>query len=98
MTQQSNGSSKRAGGEDRMDLLVCIPCRDAGSTKPTPVAINVVLPLFWDSAHSVAMIKHSITTAKAVIKHLNPGQVPVLDAGQPLFALARKFNGFGQVH
>ncbi|XP_072178978.1 uncharacterized protein [Diadema setosum] len=42
-----------------------------------PAAINALLPLFVDSAHSVAMIKHSMTIVKAAIQHLNPGQVPL---------------------
>ena len=57
-----------------------------------PAAINALLPLFLDSAHSVAMIKHSMTIIKAAIQHLNPGQVPVLAADQPLFALAKEIQ------
>ena len=40
-------------------------------------AISALLPLFTDSAHSVAMIKHSMTLVQAAIKYLNPGQTPV---------------------
>jgi len=43
-----------------------------------PPAINSLLPLFTDNAHSVAMIKHSMNIVKAAVQHLNPGQVPVL--------------------
>ena len=53
-----------------------------------PAAINALLPLFLDTAHSVAMIKHSMTIVQAAVQHLNPGQVPVLAADQPLFAIA----------
>ena len=56
--------------------------------------------LFMDSAHSVAMIKHSMTIVQAAVQHLNPGQVPV-PADQPLFALAKQIqwtwpNQFGE--
>ena len=56
-----------------------------------PVAINALLPLFClDSAHhSVAMIRHSMAIVKAALQHVNHGQVPVLAADQPLFALAK---------
>ncbi len=60
-----------------------------------PAAINALLPLFVDSvdsAHSVAMIRHSMTIVKAAIQHLTPGQVPVLAADQPLFALDKEIQ------
>lgn len=57
-----------------------------------PAAINALLPLFVDSAHSVAMIRHSMAIVKAAIQHVNPGQVPVLAADQPLFALAKEIQ------
>ena len=49
-----------------------------------PPAINALLPLFLDNAHSVAMIQHSMDVIKAAIQDLNPGQTPVLAADQPL--------------
>jgi hypothetical protein len=68
-----------------------------------PAAINALLPLFLDNAHSVAMIKHSMTIVQAAIEHLNPGQIPVLAADQPLFALAKQIqwtwpNTLGEDH
>ena len=57
-----------------------------------PAAINALLPLFLESAHSVAMIKHSMIIVKEAIQHLNPGQVPVLATDQPLFALAKQIQ------
>ena len=66
-------------------------------------AITALLPLFTDNAHSVAMIKHSMTLVQATIQHLNPGQTPVLTADQPLFALAKQIqwtwpNTLGENH
>ena len=55
-------------------------------------AISALLPLFTDSAHSVTMIKHSMTLVQAAIQHLNPGQTPVLSAHQPLFTLAKQIQ------
>ena len=37
-----------------------------------PPAINALLPLFLDSARSVAMIKHSMEIVRAAVQHLNP--------------------------
>jgi len=55
-------------------------------TTLTP-AINSLLPLFVDSVQSVAMIKHFMTIVKELVQHLNPGQVPVVTADQPLLSL-----------
>lgn len=57
-----------------------------------PPAINALLPLFLDSAHSIAMIKHSMSVVQAAVQHVNPGQVPILTADQPLFALAKQIQ------
>lgn len=57
-----------------------------------PPAINALLPLFLDNAHSVAMIRHSMDIVRAAVQHLNPGQVPVLAADQPLYALAKEIQ------
>ena len=50
------------------------------------------MPLFHDSAHSVAMIKHSMIVTKNVIQYLNPGQVPVIAMDQPLYVLAKQIQ------
>ncbi len=42
-----------------------------------PPAIIALLPLFVENAHSVAMIKHSMTVVQAAVAHLNPGQVTI---------------------
>lgn len=57
-----------------------------------PAAINGMLPLFLDNAHSVAMIKHSMIIVQAAVQHLNPGQIPVLAADQPLYAIAKQIQ------
>lgn len=89
---------------DRMDWISWSAYHAAiQETVIPPAAINALLPLFEDSAHSVAMIKHSMTIVQAAVQHLNPGQVPVLAADQPLFALAKQIqwtwpNTFGEDH
>jgi len=50
------------------------------------------LPLFYENAHSVAMIKHAMIVAKNAIEHLNPGQIPVITMDQPLYALAKQIQ------
>ena len=51
------------------------------------------------------MIRHPTAIVKAATQHVNPGQVPVLAADQPLFALAKEIHGedelvimFGGLH
>ena len=51
-----------------------------------------LLPLFLDSAHTVAMIQHSMDVVKNAVEHVNPGQTPVVTLDQPLFALAKQIQ------
>ena len=60
------------------------------TTEILPAAINALLPLFLENSHSVAMMKHSMDIVKTSVQYLNPGQIPVLAADQPLFALAKQ--------
>ena len=53
---------------------------------------SALLPLFQESAHTVAMIRHSIDVTRQVIGHLNPYQTPVLTFDQPLYALAKQIQ------
>ena len=62
------------------------------TTEIPPATINALLPLFLENAHSVAMIKHSMDIVKTSVQYLNPGQIPVVTADQPLFALAKQFQ------
>ena len=61
-----------------------------GSTFSSLPAICSLLPLFDDQAKSPAMIKHAMDVIKKAVEHLNPGQVPVIAADQPLYALAKQ--------
>ena len=62
------------------------------TTEIPPAAIIALLPLFLENAHSVAMIKHSMDIVKTSVQYLNSGQIPVLGADQPLFALAKQIQ------
>ena len=55
----------------------------------TPTSL---LPLFQESAHTVAMIRHSIDVVRKAVQHINPGQTPVLTCDQPLFTLAKQIQ------
>ena len=57
-----------------------------------PVCLTALLPLFTESAHTVAMIKHSMNMINSAVQHLNPGQAPVIAFDQPLFALAKQIQ------
>jgi hypothetical protein len=52
--------------------------------------ISVLLPLFHEAAHSLSMIKHAMGIVKDTTFYLNPSQIPVITADQPLFALAKQ--------
>ena len=57
-----------------------------------PTCSTVLLPLFQESAHTVAMIKHSLDVISKSVEHLNPGQGPVVTFDQPLYALAKQIQ------
>ena len=58
--------------------------------KSFEVSITSLLPLLRDQAHSVATVKHVLEKIKAIVEFLNPGQVPVIAADQPIYAVAKQ--------
>lgn len=56
------------------------------------VTLTSLLPLFYDQAKSVAMIRHSMDVIKTAVANLNPGQIPVLTVDQPLYTLAKQIQ------
>ncbi len=61
-------------------------------TEDRVICPSSLLPLFLESAHTVAMIKHSMDVINNVVEHLNPGQTPVVTFDQPLYALAKQIQ------
>ena len=51
--------------------------------------ISGLLPLFYEKASSLAMVKHGMEMQRRATAHLNPGQIPVTAFDQPLFAIAK---------
>lgn len=51
----------------------------------TPTSL---LPLFHESAHTVAMAQLSMTVVKIAVEYLNEGQVPIFVFDKPLIAIA----------
>ncbi|KAJ8377453.1 hypothetical protein AAFF_G00260110 [Aldrovandia affinis] len=58
--------------------------------KPFEVSITSLLPLLRDQAHSVATVKHVMDKIKEIVAFLNHGQVPVIAADQPIYAVAKQ--------
>ena len=48
------------------------------------------LPLLRDQAHSVATVKHVMDKIREIVAFLNPSQVPIIAADQPIYAVAKK--------
>lgn len=61
-------------------------------SNPSKISISSLLPLFRDEAHSVATIKHVMSKIREVVVYLNPSQIPVIAADQPLYALAKQIQ------
>ena len=56
------------------------------------LTLTSLLPLFYDEAKSVAMIRHSMDVINTAVANLNPGQIPVITVDQPLYALAKQIQ------
>ena len=54
-----------------------------------PPAITTLLPLFYETAATISMVKHGMDVLQSITAHVNPGQIPVMAFDQPLFALAK---------
>ena len=60
---------------------------------------TAILPLFSESSNSPAMIKHAMSVINAAVKHLNPGQIPIIILDQPLYAIAKTVQwAFPEIH
>ena len=69
--------------------MVCIPTNGVSESSLTKKSL---LPLFYDQAHSVAMILHSMNVVKKAVDVLNRGQVPIITVDQPLFTIAKQIQ------
>ena len=56
--------------------------------------LTALLPLLRDQAHSVATIKHVMDKISDTVAFLNPGQVPVIAADQPIYAVAKQIQWY----
>ena len=55
-------------------------------------SLSCLLPLFYEDAKSVAMLRHRMDIVKNAVDFLNPGQVPIITADQPLYALCKQIQ------
>ena len=56
------------------------------------VTLSSLLPLFYDQAKSVAMIRHSMDVVRQALEILNPGQIPIITLDQPLYTVAKQIQ------
>ena len=59
------------------------------ATDQSHLTLTQLMPLFYEKAATVAMVKHGMTVLRKVTQFLNPGQTPVTAFDAPLFALAK---------
>ena len=53
---------------------------------------SVLLPLFRQNANTAAMMRHTLSVVQNVLHKVNDGQIPVVAADQPLFALLKQIQ------
>ena len=54
--------------------------------------ISALMPLLREQAHSVATVRHVMDKIRDAVRLLNPGQVPVITADQPIYATAKQIQ------
>ena len=54
------------------------------------VTIASLSPLLQDAAHTVATVRHVMEKIQEVVQYLNPGQIPVVTADQPIYVVAKQ--------
>ncbi len=77
---------------DKVDITWAAHHASNKRNQPFQVSITSLMPLIRDQAHSVATIKHCMQTIRDTVAFLNPGQIPVIAADQPLFSLAKQIQ------
>lgn len=79
------------GTSDKMNNLSWAAFHASRQTQQGQVLSHgAVFPLFSDSAHTVAMIRHSINVIRNAVDHLSAGQTPVITLDKPLYAIAKQ--------
>ena len=55
-------------------------------------SITALLPLLREQAHSVATVSHVMDKVKETLTYLNPDQIPVITADQPIYAVLKQIQ------
>ena len=79
-------------GDETVSWAAYHASKQSAPVDPSSLAITSLPPLFRDQSNSVAMIRHSMDVIKTAVDILNPGQVPVITADQPLYTLAKQIQ------
>ena len=66
----------------------------ANSSYAMQKSISTLLPILEDSINSTAMVRHCIEIVRNTTSHLNPGQITVLTADEPVYALGKQVQWF----
>ena len=56
--------------------------------------LSALLPIWRDDSKSPSTIRHTIEIIAQAVKHLNPGQTPVVTFDQPLYAIAKRLQWY----
>ena len=58
--------------------------------QPTFKTMSTLLPLLEESINSPAMVRHCINIIKELVEHLNPQQMIMITADQPVYAIGKQ--------
>ena len=61
-------------------------------SSPTTKVVSAVLPIFHESAATRSMMKHSLDISLSTTNFLNEGQITIVCADQPLYAICKQLQ------
>ena len=67
-------------------------CNQTGEGRDYYKSISCLLPLFYENAKSVAMIRYGMNIVKNAVNAHYTGQIPIITADQPLYALCKEIQ------
>ena len=65
-------------------------CQDEESSTTWPKVLSALMPLINDDINSMAMVKHTMKIIKKAVDNLNPGQISIINADQPVYTLGKQ--------
>lgn len=65
-------------------------CQGEESSTTRPKVLSALIPLIDENINFMTMVKHTMKIVKKAVDNLNPGQISIISADQPVYALGKQ--------